>query len=204
MSKQRLSFLAAAVGLALAASVVPAGAAAAEDVTSRVILKDPSGDVWAIGDGEHDGWAPAGDVPTADVVRAVVRHGRANVVVTMTFANLRRVEAQSYSAMVVTPEQYGAAFVMAGPGRWRGRHMLVDGEFGRVRCRGLRHSIDYRADRVEIAIPRRCIGRPAWVKVGMSNMIFRGETEGEFLEITDHPHSNGPEHSLTKRIYRRS
>ena len=61
-------------------------------------------------------WVSAGDVPTADVIRAVVRHGRGNVVVKMTFTDLRRVEPQSYSATIVSRGRYGAVFVSAGPG----------------------------------------------------------------------------------------
>ena len=146
-----------------------------------------------------------GDVPTADMIRGVVRHGPYNVIVRMTFTNLRRVEAQSYVATIVSRQQYGAVFVSAGPGRWRGRHQLVDEEFGQVRCRRLRHSIDYATDQVAIMIPRGCIGRPAWVKVSMMNFVFRsGETKNDIQEITDNPHTTGHEDSLTRRVYRQA
>jgi hypothetical protein len=61
--------------------------------------------VWAIGEGEDAGWVSAADVPTADVVRAVVRHGRHKVVVTLTFTDLRRVEPQSYAATIMSRRQ---------------------------------------------------------------------------------------------------
>ena len=53
-----------------------------------------------------------------------------------------------------------------------------------------------------MSVPRNCIGRPNWVKVGMANFMFRGETEDDFQEITDNPHSAGVEGSSTKRLYR--
>jgi len=174
-----LAFL-TAVSLCLVALGVPTGAAVAEQIRSRLVLTDPTGDVWAVAEGEDAHWDSAADVPAADVVRAVVRHGRRNLVARMTFANLRRVEPQSYSVTFVTRERYGAVFVQAGPGRWRGRHLLVDEQFGRVKCPGLRHHIDYGTDEVATVLPRSCIGRPAWVRASMTNLIFRGETEDDF------------------------
>ncbi|MGH3307418.1 MAG: hypothetical protein ACRDOX_06980, partial [Nocardioides sp.] len=94
MSRRSAVLLAAALALPLTALTVPAPASAAAEPVSRIVLDDPAGDVWAIGEGENAEWVSAGDVPTADVVRAVVRHGRHKVVVRMTFANLRRIEPQ--------------------------------------------------------------------------------------------------------------
>ena len=105
MPRRSSLMCAAALTLSLSALVAPAGASAAEAPVSRVALDDPTGDVWAIGDGEDQEWVSAGDVPTADVVRAVVRHGRRNVVVKMTFTDLRRVEPQSYAATIMSRRQ---------------------------------------------------------------------------------------------------
>ncbi len=179
--------------------VAPAGA---ENLTARVVLGDATGDVWSIAEGENAELTQEGDEPTADVERAVVRHGRYRVVVRMRFTNLRRLEPQSYIATIVSRGDYGALFLSAGPRRWKGRHVLVDEQFGRVKCEGLRHTIGYDTDRVRVAIPRNCIDRPAWVRVELSNYMFRGETEGELREITDNPHSSGHAASLTERLYR--
>lgn len=202
---RRSSLLFAAAVLVLPNSAVPVSSAASaiEDPVSRVVLDDPTDDVWAIAEGENEEWVSAGDLPTADVVRAVVRHGRYKVAVKMTFTNLRRVEPQSYNAMLVSRRQYGAAFVSAGPGRWKGRHVLVDGNWSKVKCPRLSHSIDYVTEQVTMSVPRSCIGRPNWVRVGMVNYMFHGETEEGFQEITDNPHTADPEGKFTQRLYRR-
>ena len=202
MTHRSSVLFAVALALPLTPLTVATAASAAEERVSRVVLDDPTGDVWAIGDGEHAEWVSAGDVPTADVVRAVVRHGRHKVKVKMTFTNLRRVEPQHYSAALFSRRQYGAVFVSAGPGRWKGRHELVDGNFANVKCPRLSHSIDYANEQITMSVPRSCIGRPNWVRVDMTNFMFRGETEEDFQEITDNPHSADVDGSLTKRLYR--
>ena len=193
--------LAAALTLPLSALTIPAAASAAAAPVSRVVLDDPTGDVWAIGEGESAEWVSAGNVPTADVVRAVVRHGRRNVLVRMTFTNLRRVEPQGFSAMIVSRRRFGAVFVSAGPRQWKGRHELVNGNFATVKCPRLNHRIDYDTEQVTISVPRGCLGRPNWVRVDMSNFVFRGNTDANFQEITDNPHSADPDGSLTRRLY---
>lgn len=204
MFRRSCLLLAAVLVLPVSAVTISGAASAVEDPVSRVVLDDPTGDVWAIGDGEYDEWVTAGDVPTADVVRAVVRHRRYNVVVKMTFTNLRRVEPQYYDAMMISRRQYGAVFVSAEPGRWKGRHMLVDGNFSKVKCPKLSHNIDYDTEQVTMSVPRSCIDRPDWVMVGMTNYIFRGETEDDFQQITDNPHSADAEGPYTQRLYRAS
>ena len=195
--------LAACVALPLSALTVPTGAAHAAEVVSRVVLTDPTGDVWAIGEGEGEEWVSAGDEPGLDVERAVVHHRRHRLVVRMTFTNLRRVEPQYYSAAFTAPKGYGAVFVSAEPGRWKGRSQLVDEQFGQVRCRGLRHRIDYATEKVVMSVPRSCIDKPRWVRVAMAVYGFRGETEAEFQELTDNPHSTGHEEDAqTRRLYR--
>ena len=201
MSRRSSVLIAAALTLPLSALTIPTAATAAVAPVSRVVLDDPTGDVWAIGEGENAEWVSAGDVPTADVVRAVVRHGRHNVVVRMTFTNLRRVEPQDYSAMIVSSRRFGAVFVSAGPRRWKGRHQLVNGNFATVKCPRLSHSIDYDTEQVTMSVPRGCLGEPNWVRVDMTNFIFRGNTEANFQEITDNPHSADPDGSLTRRLY---
>ena len=198
--------LAAPVLAALAAAATvsaPAGAATGT-ATSDVSLTDATGDVWSIGEGENEEYGPAGDMPTADVVRAVVQHRRGSVVVRMDFADLRRQDPAAYTAMIITPEKLRAAFVTTGPRRWAGKHMLVNGNYGNVRCPGFAHTVDYDADRVVMTLPRTCLGRPRWVRVSMTNYMYAGDTEATFQEFTDNPHTADADGGTTGRIYRAS
>ena len=65
--------------------------------------------------------------------------------------------------------------VVAGPGHWAGRTVMQKPSGRRVKCR-LGTSIDYAADRVRVSIPRRCLGGPRWVKVGIGVVSAEGET----------------------------
>lgn len=141
-------------------------------------------------------------MPGADVVRAVVRHGARDVVVRMSFDDLRREHEAGYWAIIYSPEKFRAALVMTRPGRWKGRRVLVNGQFGTVRCQGFTHTIDYAGDKVTMKVPRRCLGHPDWVRVSLENGSARGETEETFQEVTDNPHNGGHEGGVTGRLYR--
>ena len=196
MLRRSVLLYATAIVLPLTALLVPPSVSAAGEPISQVVLIDPTGDVWRNPKTEFGEPVLAGDVPTADVIRAVARHGRGNVVVTMTFADLRRNDPQAYDVTIVGPRLFKAVFVWAGPGRWHGNDQLVNFEFGKVNCPKLVHDIRYDTDRVTIWIPRACIGRPEWVKVGLDNMMFVADDI-----LNDNPHSNGPESSSTVRLY---
>jgi hypothetical protein len=192
----------ALAGLATATTSLGVPAAATGETPAHTItLTDPTGDVWSISDGENAP-SPAGDAPSADVVRAVVTHRPHRVSVRMKFSDLRRADTAFYNATIVTPRRLRAAFVMTGPRRWGGRHLLVDGNFAKVRCPGFRHSVDYAADQVTMTLPRACLGNPRWVRVELGNGIFRGNSEATFQEIIDNPHSTRADGGMTPRIYR--
>ena len=110
----------------------------------------------------------------------------------------------AFTAMFITSHQYGMAMVNADAGTWAGRHMLVDEEFGKIRCPGLGHDIDYAAETVRIRIPRNCIGRPNWVRVGMTNFAFTGSNTTD-QQLSDNPHNHRAEvgfRAFTTRLYR--
>ncbi|HET7194463.1 MAG TPA: hypothetical protein VFI99_05685 [Nocardioides sp.] len=60
---------------------------------------------------------------------------------------------------------------------------------------------DYDTEQVTMSFPRGCLGRPKWVRVDMTNFMFRGNTAAGFQEITDNPHSADADSSLTRRLY---
>jgi hypothetical protein len=50
--------------------------------------------------------------------------------------------------------------------------------------------------------PRRCLGKPAWVSLGINNYLFTGE-EGTLREFTDNPHNARPGYGTTRRLHHR-
>lgn len=190
---------AAGVGATSAApawSAPPPGA----DVVTRVVLEDGTGDVWVIGDGD-DEYVPAGDKPTVDVTRAVASHRAHSVVVRMHVANLKKAGSQAFMAVYRTRDAYGLVSVTTGPGTRSGRHLLVDGRFARIPCDGLTHDVDYEADLVSVRVPRSCLDRPAWVRLGLSNLLF-ANADGTFQEFVDNPHNARSQGGTTPRLWR--
>jgi hypothetical protein len=174
-------------------------AAAVEDIPSRVVLHDGTGDVWTVsGDGEE---FTKTSYPTADVTRAVVKHGHYAIRIRMRFADLRRVGFQAFEAMIFNPRRGDdLASVGSGPGARQGTHQW---EAGESRCRGFTHTINYDTNWVTMRIPRSCLGRPPWVKVSLYNFTSIGDEESSTTHYTDNPH-NHKESSFTytRRLYR--
>ena len=56
---------------------------------------------------------------------------------------------------------------------------------GEVECNGLRHRIDYAANTVRISVPRRCLDRPRWVRVGAKTISLGVDRRGEVIRYDD-------------------
>ena len=54
----------------------------------------------------------------------------------------------------------------------RGRVIMTKGTGRRVKCHGLSTKVDYVGQRVTVSVPRSCLGRPRWVKVGIATVRF--------------------------------
>jgi len=162
--------LAAAVTCGLLAAAMltgtASGAVAGDERPSRVVLRDGTGDVWAwdLYLAEPPYLSP---YRGADVTRAVARHRAGAVVIRMSFADLKRVRDQTFGATLRTSRDWFEVILKSTHKNRRGHLRLVGG----VRCPGLSHRIDYAADAVTMRVPRRCLGRPDWVRISMFNDI---------------------------------
>jgi len=189
--------------LAVAVLTTVAPAAHAVERPTGVVLHDGSRDVWEVHFApEGESTATRAGVPEADVTRAFIRHATFAVRIRMRFANLRRVGVQSYEVQIGTPRNAYFAQVRSSPGARRGTHSF-DGGQG-TGCRRMTHRIDYADNVVTMRIPRRCLGRPRWVRVGLTNALrVEGSNgEGEHLYV-DNPHNHGPfSDEVTRRLYR--
>jgi len=183
-------------------------AEASETKPSRVVLRDGAGDVWVSTPDSSDPTKTS--FPAADVTRAVARHARYAVRVRMRFVDLRRSGYQELAAHIETPrlDHYGyGAYVYSQPGQRRGWAELYDENYSDdqpIRCDGLRHRFNYDKNLVTLRIPRRCLGRPQWVKVTIgSNMTVNSSLENERY-YSDNPHNHQPwSETGTRRLYRR-
>lgn len=151
----------AAIGLALpmtlAATMVPAGA-------TTVNHRDPHDDVvvmlWDEQGGLHT--QPIVD-PAADIQRLHVAHRARRVVVRAKLAEVTRGDFMTaYTFRFRTPR--GRAMVSAG-----GSEAFFFSE-SKVGCRGLRFHSSYGRDVITLEVPRRCLDRPRWVRVGLQAM----------------------------------
>ncbi len=132
-------------------------------------------------DARHDVVAPSGHARPAnassDLTRVAVHH-RARVV--SVTAQVRDLAARPRTTIlvthIVTPDRTYTVNVT----RWEAqsaRIFLVSSEDVPLKCRGDRGGMDAKRDVVRFAVPRRCLGRPAWVRVGVGLISFRG-TQG--------------------------
>ena len=164
MNRSIAATLAAITVLVPVATPWPASAA-------RILTADSTGDVWSR---SADGvLSEAGSRISTDVVASAVRNTDRRV-----HASVRYDDLAATSDRVVTPVRIQASTgrtyllrVTAGPGDRDGTGRLVrytgrGAETVRVACEGLRHSVSYAEDLVAVSVPRRCLGKPTWVRYG--------------------------------------
>jgi hypothetical protein len=157
-------------GLAVSAAVAtPAHAA----TSSRT---DPAGDVV-----RYD----ASGVPTTvagtrngDVVRRTYSHTSTVVKVRVAYRDLARAGSQvALSGTITTSTGKTRVFqAFATPDYWPGSHYLTDPRGMPVTCSGMRHTFDYTDNVATVTVPRSCLGKPAWVRIGVQHTWF--DTQG--------------------------
>lgn len=143
-----------------AALLAPAGAATA----GSVVVADPAGDL--VDHGEH-GSTLAPGYEIGDITGALVRHGARKVRVTIAHRDLAKVGVLTSTVLVRTGKGKAAArriTVTAGPGDYRGTVAVTNGYGRKVACPVARR-ISYTEETVRVAVPRRCLGNPRWVRV---------------------------------------
>jgi hypothetical protein len=118
----------------------------------------------------------------------------------MRFVDLRRVGTQRYVVQIGTPRNAYFAQVVSSPGARRGTHRFDSNRSSG--CRGMTHSIRYVRNVVSLRIPRRCLERPRWVRVGLENTLTLNRGGHETI-YRDNPHNRGAfSDEVTKRLYR--
>ena len=151
--------IAALTAAALVATALPAAAA-------QTFHPDATGDVVLLGVVD-DSVTPQPQWEPGDIRRIRVVHGAHRVRVRLGFHDVARRTDNSYWYRLRTPHRRFGLIGFTAQDAPRGEWFLLSGYSGDPRrCAGLRHHVDYANERVEVSIPRRCLGHPRRVRVG--------------------------------------
>lgn len=146
--------------------MIPSGAQGHEtgrtDASSDVVLLHPESDDVTV---EED-WA------NGDITRLRAAHAMHRVKARVQFRDLRKknVDTLNHVARIRTDAAVFTVHVFAGTGSWDGQSFLARNRV--VKCRGLEHDIDYAENTARISVPRSCLGRPKWVRIGAATSSF--------------------------------
>lgn len=129
---------------------------------------DPSGDV-VKSVFDPDGVVRQPARADGDIVRSAVTHGPRRVTMALRMRAIGRAAGQEtiYDFRIGTRRAVREVILTAEPDRWQGHVDFYDGRGSFARCKGIRWSIRYSTGMVTASVPRRCLGRPAAVHVGM-------------------------------------
>ena len=164
------------MGLLVRAAAIAAGLVLTVPTTAhaaRYDHTDASGDVAKCGDTACTSVAYA-STQEPDIRRVSIQHRLHKVVVQIAFAEIRRTASrQGFGMEVLTDESVRRTFTVEVEGptvrTWFSRPS------GLVSCSGLERKIDFTANTVMLAIPRTCLGGPAWVRVGVGAYAAVGD-----------------------------
>jgi hypothetical protein len=156
-----------------AATIVPLVPTAAH--ADKYVASDATKDVVLLA---SDGTTTAEpDRIEGDILRSTVRHKSRRVVMTMRFAELSAVGLGDLHVFAIRSNKLNRVVsVDTGPGHWGGKVEVFKPNGKKVRC-AARRAVSYDLNTATVSIPRRCLGNPRWVKVGMQHGTFVTQDE---------------------------
>lgn len=163
----------------LCAAALPLMPVAAQAKTYSHV--DPAGDMLAFSETSPDAGTPAPDQANADVVASVVKHRARSVLMQMTYRDLvaSQDDIVGHYFAIKTPTMKREVVIFTGSifGN-TGKAQLTKPNGKKVSCR-VKHTIDYTQHTATVRVPRKCLGNPRWVKVGMGAFSAQaGSTSG--------------------------
>jgi hypothetical protein len=186
--------------LATAGVVVTALLGAAPVTAAELTLQDARHDMWVIEEGSTQP-DPAPAARIGDVLRTTFRHEDHFVVITSSFLELRRT-GQRFTVWVNMRDQKGTettAGIRTSPHNRYGRALLFTSRGEDIPC-NVRHRVNYKRDLVRIAIPRRCLDTPRWLKF-QELIEYSGRTL-RFARVDDPSTAGPPSVDWTSRVPR--
>lgn len=146
--------------IAIAASLMSVGAASAQSVRTT----DARGDVYAMSmDSDSDELTQTNNV-AHDIAAVTITHGKYNVRLRMVGSDLRKWSGLMQYA-VRTGKGVRVVNQYLGTTRYWQTSLIENAMGDRVPCRGARQSVDRSTEVARVVIPRRCLMRPASIKV---------------------------------------
>jgi hypothetical protein len=134
-------------------------------VASQTSHHDATRDVVLLGI-EDDTVTPQPSWKQGDIKQIRARHGAQRVGIRL---NLRELRRHTNNFFFFRFHAAGGRFEVDGfttHDHPRGLWYLISPNGEITRCPGLRHRVDYANERVRTSVPRRCLDRPARVRVG--------------------------------------
>lgn len=160
----------------------------------KVVHVDAAADVVSIGwddEKQAETTAPAPQQRNGDILRTVVQHRLRKVILTASYAELRRLDPAAHFVSIVTNETVRRHVEVAPtPTRPQGRVLFSTSSGRAVSCAGLERRIDYLANTLRLVIPRSCLSAPRWVRVGFGAVRTR-ETDQTAQTFVDDANLEG-------------
>src|SRR4051794_12600750 len=194
----KLAHVGTALLVSIATVIVPTTASADSYVRS-----DPSGDVVkAVFD--PDGTVRQPGRKDGDIVASGVSHGPRRVHVALRMRDIGRSGGRETisASRFRRKKRVREVTLTADPRSGQGHVNVYNRRGNNAPCRGVRWSISYPDDLVTLSIPRRCLGRPGWVRVGMGVANLVGHEPDLY---SDDAMTNGVDHDPVvygPRVYR--
>jgi hypothetical protein len=163
-------------------------------------INDPKGDVYRVAEDGSQGDVKQGAVPNTDILRTVVRHGKAAVGLTVKYVHLKRNTSAfiSYDAEIRVPHQgVFHALVVVDPTLKSAYVNLTDGHYESIECPQATASVHPDEERVLARVPRSCLGSPKWIRFGASALSLTKATSSK--SYVDNALSTGS--SLTGKLF---
>lgn len=136
-----------------------------------------SADTWSRGDARRDvaqvkftktdfGLQRAPRNRTTDLTRLTVSHQAQTISMRIRVRNLTETEGRSIIAILRTPQGLRAVMVETSTSSFVFKQPAIAAKrLGN--CPRLRKEFNYAANVIRIVVPRRCLGNPQWVRVGL-------------------------------------
>lgn len=172
---------------AIALTIAACGTAglASTAYAEKVVHYDANGDVVSRTWDDEAGTSvttPAPEETDGDILRTVVDHRLRKVVLTVKYAELRRVDPVMHFVALTTNESFERlVIVIPTTENPQGQVKFTNGGGSNLRCVDLERHIDYTANTLRLEIPRTCLSAPRWVRAGFGG-VRDHEANGESIE----------------------